>query len=135
MFLKVTYPTWQEAVRSIVTQLLNFTGTSNTWTQEQSLDGGLSVNGSKVTNILTATATLDYGSIAAGAVAELTITVTGAVANDSVLVGPPTTLNTGLIVSGFVSAADTVTVRVFNGTAGAIDPASSTWRATVISFA
>ena len=34
-------------------------------------------------------------------------------------------------VGCYVSAADTVTVRLFNGTAGTIDLASSTWRAFV----
>ncbi|MEV8638100.1 hypothetical protein AB0395_41255 [Streptosporangium sp. NPDC051023] len=80
---------------------------------------------------LTATATLDFASIAAGAVGTLTVTVTGAATGDFVIVAPPGNLNTGLVVCGFVSAADTVTIRVLNGTAGAIDPASSTWKVTV----
>lgn len=90
---------------------------------------------SKIHTVFTgyqATATLDFPSTAAGAVSELTVTVTGAVAGDSVTIGPPTTLNTGLMVSGFVSAADTVTVRVFNGTGAAIDPASAGWKVNVI---
>lgn len=81
--------------------------------------------------VLTATATLNFPSIAAGATDQLTITVTGAAAGDAVFIGSPSTLNTGLTVTGFVSATNTVTVRVFNGTAGAIDPASSTFRAVV----
>lgn len=79
-----------------------------------------------------ATATLDFPSIAAGTVAELTVTVTGAVAGDSVTIGPPVTLNAGLMASGFVSAANTVTVRVFNGTAAAVDPVSAGWKVNVI---
>ncbi|MER7213209.1 hypothetical protein ABT340_39615 [Streptosporangium sp. NPDC000239] len=80
---------------------------------------------------LTASATLDFASIAAGAVGTLTVTVTGASTGDFALVAPPGNLNAGLVVCGFVSAADTVTIRVLNGTAGAIDPASSTWKVTV----
>lgn len=77
-------------------------------------------------------ATVDLGSIAAGAIATFTITVTGAAAGDTVYVGPPSTIEEGLTWCAFVSAADTVTVRVHNTTAGAIDPASATWKAKVV---
>lgn len=87
-----------------------------------------------ITDVRSATATLDFPSIAAGAVATLTITVTGAVAGDTVSLGAPATLEAGLMFTGIVTAANTVTVRVHNTTAGAIDPASATWRATVIRF-
>ncbi|GHE47354.1 hypothetical protein GCM10017673_56500 [Streptosporangium violaceochromogenes] len=80
---------------------------------------------------LTATATLDFASIAAGAVGTLTVTVTGAATGDFVVVAPPGNLNVGLVAFGFVSAADTVTIRLLNGTAGAIDPASASWKVTV----
>ncbi|MER5420336.1 hypothetical protein [Streptosporangium roseum] len=80
---------------------------------------------------LTATATIDFASIAAGAVGTDTVTVTGAATGDFVLVAPPGNLNAGLVVFGFVSAANTVTIRVLNGTAGAIDPASASWKVTV----
>lgn len=76
---------------------------------------------------LTATATLDFASIAAGAVGTLTTTVTGAATGDFALVSPPGNLTAGLVHSAFVSAANTVTIRIINGTAGAIDPASATW--------
>ncbi|RCG31981.1 hypothetical protein DQ384_05415 [Sphaerisporangium album] len=82
--------------------------------------------------ILTGTATLDFPSIAAGTTAELTITVTGAVVGNPVALAPPATLTAGLIASGRVTAANTVTVRMANVTSGAIDPASATWGAAVI---
>lgn len=81
--------------------------------------------------VLTATATLDFPSINAGATAELTMTVTGATVGDAVFMGAPSTFNAGLTISAFVSATNTVTVRVFNGTAGAINPASSVFRAVI----
>jgi hypothetical protein len=81
---------------------------------------------------LTATATLDFPSIAANGQQELTITVTGAVTGDAVMLGAPAAIEAGLQWSGWVSAADTVKIRVTNETAGAIDPASATWRATVV---
>ena len=78
------------------------------------------------------TATLDFPSIAAGASAELTITVTGAAVGHAVSIGPPSTLNAGLQVTGFVSATNTVTVRLLNSTGSAVDPASATWKAVVV---
>lgn len=77
-------------------------------------------------------ATLDFPSIAAGATAELTITCTGAAAGEAVSIGPPSNLNAGLQVTGYVSATNTVTVRVYNSTGSAVDPASATWKAMVL---
>lgn len=81
---------------------------------------------------LTATAALDFASIAAAGSADLTVTVAGAASGDSVSVGLPAAPTAGLIFMGFVSAANTVTVRATNITAGAVDAASATYRATVI---
>jgi hypothetical protein len=90
--------------------------------------------GTVVVNILSATATLDFGSIGSNATETLTITVTGAVAGDSVFLGCPAGLDAGLVFCASVTAADTVTVRMHNSTGGAVDPASATFRATVIRF-
>lgn len=75
----------------------------------------------------TTSATLNFGSIAAGASADLTITVTGAATTDAVASAPQSALEAGLIWNAFVSAADTVTIRVSNITALPIDPASRLW--------
>lgn len=136
MQLRTSYATWQEAVRAIATQLLTMFARARDWTGIQSFTNGISVgDGATIDKVLTATAALDFASVAAGATAELTITVTGAAANDGVVLGPPTTISAGLNWNGYVSAANTVTVRIHNTTGVAIDPASATWRATVISFA
>lgn len=82
--------------------------------------------------MLVTTATLDFASIAAAAVGTLTATVTGAVVGDFAVVSPPAALTAGLVHSAFVSAANTVTIRLINGTASAIDPASATWGIAVI---
>lgn len=103
-----------------------------------SLPNGLSVGGGATqSKILSATASLDYGSIAAGASADLTITVTGASTSgrDEVGVGLAAGPNAGLIYQGFVSAADTVTIRACNFTTGAINPTAQTIRAKVTQFA
>ena len=103
---------------------------------EIALDVLITANTVRITSIedahLTGSATLDFGSIAADDEEELTITVTGANVGDSVSLGAPAAIESGLVWVGFVSAADTVTVRVRNTTAGAIDPASATWKASVI---
>ena len=97
--------------------------------------GTLQVGGGTiVTNILSATATLDFPSISSNDTHTLTITVTGAVAGDSVFLGCPAGLDAGLIFCASVTAADTVTVRMHNSSGGSVDPASGTFRATVIRF-
>ena len=82
--------------------------------------------------VLTNTAALDFGSIAANTTAELTITLAGVSPGMSVQVSPEGAPEAGLLWSGYVSAAGTVTVRLGNVTSGAIDPALRTWRATVM---
>lgn len=81
---------------------------------------------------LSATASLDFPSIAAGAAADLAITVTGAAVGDGVTLGPPVALEAGLVIAYWgVTAANTVTIRLRNETAAAIDPVAATWRAGV----
>jgi len=83
--------------------------------------------------VLKGSATLDFGSTAAGAVTDLTITVTGAADGDVVSLGVP---NASVAATGryfaWVSAANTVTVR-FSPTilVGSEDPASGTFKVTV----
>lgn len=78
-------------------------------------------------------AALNFPSVAAQSVQDLTITVTGAVLGDSVALGVPTAAVTaGIAFTAWVSAADTVTVRAHNYTAGALDPASGTFKATIV---
>jgi hypothetical protein len=82
-------------------------------------------------NCVMNTATLDFPSIAAGASADLTMTVTGAVVGYSVSHGLPAAPAAGIVWSSFVSAANTVTIRATNITLVAVNPASATYRATV----
>lgn len=88
-------------------------------------------NDGTIAAVLSNSATLDFGSIAAQTCAALTITVTGAATGDDVSLAPPAALENGLTATGIVTAAATVTVRLCNITSGAIDPASASWRATV----
>lgn len=78
---------------------------------------------------LYATATLDIASLAAGATRnEITVTCTGAAVGDFVeLVGHSGDL-LGVTIDPYVSAANTITPRSFNGTSGAVDPASMNFK-------
>lgn len=84
--------------------------------------------------IRSATAALDFPSIAAAGSADLTITVTGAAVGDACHLGLPSAPTAGIVFNTFVSATNTVTVRAMNITVGAVDPASATYRVTVLSF-
>jgi Collagen triple helix repeat (20 copies) len=94
----------------------------------------LGTSGTVFNSIISATATLDFPSISSNSYADLTITVTGAAVGASVSIGAPSTLEAGLMFNGWVSATNTVTIRLHHTTGSAIDPASATWRATVINF-
>ncbi len=85
---------------------------------------------------LTATASLNFPSVAASTCSDLTVTVTGAADGDGASVGVP---NASILANGsytwWASAANTVTVRFCNHqTVGALDPASGTFRATVLKY-
>jgi hypothetical protein len=80
--------------------------------------------------ILEGSGVVDVASIGADASASLTVTVTGAVLGDFALFSSGVDL-AGLIGTCYVSAADTVTINLENQTAGAIDLASTTWKAKV----
>ncbi len=58
------------------------------------------------------------------------ITVTGAAFGDFVDVAAPYTL-AGIVATGYVSAANTVVIRLHNSTGAAVDLASGTWRVCV----
>lgn len=75
---------------------------------------------------------LDFGSISAGAVATADVAVDGARVGDFVVLGPPDSVDAGLVWSGFVSVDGTVTVRLLNTTGGSIDPAAADWKVGVI---
>lgn len=79
-----------------------------------------------------ATATLDFSSISAGASQELTVTVTGAAVGNVVILGAPAAIETGLVWNGYVSATNTVKVRISNITGSSINPASASWRVSAV---
>jgi hypothetical protein len=81
--------------------------------------------------ILTGSATYDAASLTDGTGATTTVTVTGAALGDFVIISHGVDL-AGITVTGYVSAADTVSVRFQNESGGTLDLASSTLRALVL---
>ena len=74
--------------------------------------------------------TLDPASLAAATNREDTVALPAgtAAAGDLVFVQPPSNLANGLVVIGArISAADTLAIRFYNPTAGAIDSPSGVW--------
>lgn len=85
---------------------------------------------------LTNTATLDFPSTAASSSSDLTITVTNAADGQPVIVTPPNgSANANCVYTAWVSSANTITVRFSNlGLVSAVDPASGTFRASVLVY-
>jgi len=102
------------------------------------LAGGLAIGGgTTVAKVLSESASLYFGSIAAGAEATLTITVIGALTANTptVSLGWSAALEAGIIVKqAWVSATNYVSITVINVTVTAIDPDDVTCRATVHQF-
>lgn len=98
----------------------------------EDLAHGLTDDG-KLARISSVTATLDFPSIAANTASDLTVAVPLAALNDVVTIGAPN-LTGPIGITGFVSAAGTVTVRAENNAITATDPVSATYRVMVHHF-
>jgi hypothetical protein len=114
---------------------------ANIWTSIDTSNGATVFNGSvaigggtPIAKVLSAAATLDFPSTAAGTSSELSVTVTGAAVGDPVSLGLPAAPDANTSYSGYVSGANTVKVRFNNYSAGAIDPASASFRPMVSHF-
>lgn len=84
---------------------------------------------------LTTTATLDFPGTSAQSSSDLTITLNGVAAGDVVAIGPDNaSVSANSCFTAWVSAANTITVRFNNYSTGAIDPASGTFRVSVMKY-
>lgn len=70
----------------------------------------------------TRTLDLTWSAAGAGAAVAINVPVTGAAVGDRVIVTSHTALAAGLILSGRVASADTVTLTIYNATAGSLTP-------------
>lgn len=80
------------------------------------------------------TVTLDFGSTAAGAKTDLTMTVTGAAVGDVVILGVPNgSVPANGVFMAWVSASNTVSIRYANDDpVTAYDPASGSFKSTIL---
>jgi hypothetical protein len=82
---------------------------------------------------LAGSATLTFGAITAQTCSEQTVAVTGAASTGVASASPTASLGSvNLSWSAWVSAANTVSVRVCNPSSGSITPSAVTWQARVI---
>lgn len=97
---------------------------ANNFRAREAFDQNIEAHGKMV-----GSTTVDVGSIAAGGIGTVTLAVPGVRADRgmTVAVGLPSTINTGLVPWGNVTANDVVTCYLYNRTAGAIDPPSATY--------
>ncbi|MCX7689004.1 MAG: hypothetical protein N2045_13645 [Fimbriimonadales bacterium] len=86
-----------------------------------------------ITTLLSNSQTVDPPNIAAGAIVAIDLTLNGAQIGQLCGVVPPNTLEAGLyLLAPRVTSANTVTAYIWNSTTSAIDPASGTWIAYVL---
>lgn len=71
--------------------------------------------------------TLDPASATTGVTVTANATITGVAVGDVVVLTGPAALNSGLVVTAVVTAANTVAVRHSNVTAGTLDAASGVY--------
>lgn len=116
---------------------INAAGTNQNVGVNPSGTGGFTIGStSAIRGVRSATASVNFVSIAAGAGDSRTVTVTGAAVGDAVFVCP----SDGVIqpdelqISAVVTAADTVTLRAVNRSAGVYDAPAKSYRVTVLSF-
>lgn len=85
--------------------------------------------GQAISGSFRGSATVDVASIASHACGTVTITVTGAVVTADVACGPPGAFPSGLSATCYVSATDTVIMRLCNNLSTAVDPPSLVYSA------
>lgn len=98
---------------------------------------GVSIgNASTIKAVRTATASLDWPSIAAGGAATLTIVVTGAQVGDQVdwCIADGSAPYDALLIRAYVASTNNVVLRAVNLTAAPVDVPAQLYRATVTSF-
>lgn len=83
---------------------------------------------------LTATASINFGSVGSNSSTSITVAVTGCAINDIVLLGLPTAICEGLSFLGHVVTANQLHVDAINATNGSMTQSAQTYRITVIGY-
>jgi hypothetical protein len=83
---------------------------------------------------LTVTTSINFGTVPNNGSTSITITMTGASVNDTVLLGLPATISEGLTFLGHVVASGQVHVDAVNATNSSIATTTATYRITVIGY-
>lgn len=87
------------------------------------------------TKTLTTTASLWFnGNVAANDIHSVSLGLTGAMPNDIVLIGLPSTVCAGLTFQGCIPSANVVSITAQNGTNSAQNQITATYRITVIGY-
>jgi hypothetical protein len=95
--------------------------------------GRLDIDGfGRFGGVVQGSANVDPASIAAGAKGTATISVSGLLATDTVVLEPPAALEAGLVYIGHQVTAGTITINLYNPTAGPIDGTSRSWTYKVL---
>lgn len=91
--------------------------------------GAAALSPTGLTLIQRGTVSINPASLATVTSADTTVTLTGVATGDTVVLNPPTAgLTAGMQIGGvWVSAADTVKLRLYNGSGGTIDEAAANW--------
>jgi len=123
---------------------LKFTAGTNLGTAE---DGAVEYDGTNysvsvgtirysLAKTLTATGSLNFPNTTTGTTSDLTITVTGAVSGDAVILGVPNASvpGGGSAFSAWVSANNTVSVRFSNFSGADLNPPTGTFRVSVLKY-
>lgn len=121
---------------SVTGGVLTATLSQNLQTTGSPTFAGLKIDsgGTTIEAVYSASATLDFPNTAAQQSSDLTIAVTGASVGDPVFLATPAAPDANSCFTTWVSASGQVTVRFNNYSAGAIDPASGTYRVCVFKF-
>ena len=91
-------------------------------------------NGTVILDRISDNFTFDPPSISAAAQFTTNVTMTGATIGGDVQVTPSTAAMGGITYDGYISGANTVTIRLNNYTAGAVDPTNQAHRVTVVTY-
>ena len=96
---------------------------------------GLNIgSGNDISKILIGSVSVDPASLADAAEADTSVTITGAAVGAAVVMCPPAAgLTAGIdLVGAWVSAANTVKIRLRNSSGGVVDEAAANWSYLIV---